>query len=469
MPPRGIPNQTPTERFSLYNEDMGPLGLFHAFSKTVGSLRDRFLPPKPGGQEILLLAEALLSGQGEASDVAVARNFLAAYDALTEEKKLFFLTILDQQFGPDQARLERALTKFQGQPTAQAAQEMREAAESRREVLFRRINLSPGGTRGLLQMREDVLRNLPAVPELASVDADFKHLFSSWFNRGFLVLRRIDWTTPANILEKIIRHEAVHEIASWDDLRRRLEPADRRCFAFFHPTMQDEPLIFVQVALTSDVPVAIVPLLADNRNPIPPGKATFAVFYSISNCQVGLKGISLGDFLIKQVVEDLKLEFPSLKTFITLSPVPGFLRWLTQERGKEASHYVTSGDKDVLALLDTPDWHLEANAANLLKPRLLSAVAAYLLAVRTESGKPIDPVARFHLGNGALLERIHWLSDPTPKGLRQAAGFMVNYLYEPDRIERNQESFATRGEIASSHAVRKYLRSDIQKRFPSPS
>ncbi|MBE0607490.1 MAG: malonyl-CoA decarboxylase [Deltaproteobacteria bacterium] len=443
--------------------------LFHTLSETVDSLRDRLRSPKPGSRDILALAEALLSGQGEASNVAVARKFLAAYDSLAEENRLFFLTLLDQQFGPDQARLERALTKFQDQPIAQAAQEMHEAAESRREVLFRRINLSPGGTRGLLQMREDVLRNLPAHPELASVDADFKHLFSSWFNRGFLVLRRIDWTTPANILEKIIRYEAVHEIASWDDLRRRLEPADRRCFAFFHPTMQDEPLIFVQVALTSDVPVAIVPLLADNRNPIPPGKATFAVFYSISSCQVGLKGISLGDFLIKQVVEDLKREFPSLKTFITLSPVPGFLRWLAQERGKEASLYVTGEDREVLGLLDKPDWHVEENAAKLLKPRLLSAVTAYLLAVKTESGKPIDPVARFHLGNGARLERIHWLSDLTPKGLSQAAGFMVNYLYEPDRIERNQESFATLGEIASSHAVRRYLRSDIRKRFPSPS
>jgi len=392
--------------------------------------------------------------------VAVARKFLAAYEGLTEANRLLFLTLLDRQFGPDRERLERALVEFKDQPMARAAREMREAAESRRDVLFRRINLSPGGTRGLLQMREDVLRNLPAHPELASVDADFKHLFASWFNRGFLVLRRIDWTTPANILEKIIRYEAVHEIASWDDLRRRLEPADRRCFAFFHPTMQDEPLIFVQVALTSEVPVAIVPLLADNRNPIPPGKATFAVFYSISNCQVGLKGISLGDFLIKQVVEDLKREVPSLKTFITLSPVPGFLRWLTQERGKDASHFVTGGDKDVLALLDRPDWHLEANAANMLKPRLLSAVAAYLLAVRTESGRPIDPVARFHLNNGARLERINWLGDVSARGLAQGGGFMVNYLYDPAQIEKNHEAFSREAHVVAARSVHRLVRED---------
>ena len=432
--------------------------LFRSFSENAGGLLDRLGLAKTEKKDILQLAETLLSGRGEASDVAVAKEFLTAYDGLSENEVLSFQTLLDQQFGPDQVRLERALRNLQDQPTAKTAREIHEAAEPRRLELFRRINLSPGGTKGLLQMREDVLRNLHAHPELASVDEDFNHLFSSWFNRGFLVLRRLDWTTPANILEKIIRYEAVHEIASWDDLRRRLEPPDRRCFAFFHPTMEDEPLIFVAIALTTDVPEAIAPLLADRRKPIPAGDATCAVFYSISNCQVGLRGLLLGDFLIKQVVEELKQELPSLKTFVTLSPVPGFLRWLAQERGKEASDHVAEGDKALLALLDGPDWHLDEEAAKTLKPLLLSAVAAYLLVVRTESGKPIDPVARFHLGNGARLERIQWLSDLTPKGLRQAAGFMVNYLYELDRMDRNQEAFAHHGEIASSHAVRKHLR-----------
>ncbi len=443
--------------------------LSRSFSENVGGILDHLRPAKTEKKDILQLAETLLSGQGETSDVAVAREFLTAYDGLAEDKRLFFLSLLDQQFGPDQARLTRALTNYSNSPTAKATLEMQEAAESRRQALFRRITHSPGGTIGLLRMREDVLRNLPAHPELASVDADFKYLFSSWFNRGFLVMKKLDWTSPANILEKIIRYEAVHQIASWDDLRRRLEPSDRRCFAFFHPSMEDEPLIFVEVALTTDVPGAIAPLLADNRTPIPADDAMFAVFYSISNCQVGLKGIPLGNFLIKQVVEELEKELPSLKTFITLSPVPGFLRWLAQERGKEASDHVAEEDKPVLALLDRTDWHLDAEAAKTLKSALLPAIAAYLLVVRTESGKPIDPVARFHLENGARLERVHWQSDLTPKGLRQAAGFMVNYLYELDRIERNQEAFAQHGEIASSHAVRKHLRSDIRKRFSSPS
>jgi len=443
--------------------------LFHTFSEKVGGLLDHLRPAKTDKTDVLRLAETLLSGRGESSHVAVAREFLTAYDDLTETAVLSFLTLLDRQFGPDQARLERGLRNLQENPTAKAAREMYEAAEPRRLALFRRINLAPGGTKGLLKMREDVLRNLPAHPELSSVDEDFKHLFESWFNRGFLVLRRLDWTTPANILEKIIRYEAVHEIASWDDLRRRLEPPDRLCFAFFHPTMDDEPLIFVAVALTSDVPEAIAPLLADNRNPIPADSATCAVFYSISNCQVGLKGVPLGDFLIKKVVEELKKELPSLKTFVTLSPVPGFMRWLAQERGKEASDHVAEEDKALLGLLEGPDWHLDAEAAKTLKTRLLPAVAAYLLVVRTESGKPIDPVARFHLGNGARLERIHWLSDLTPKGLTQAAGFMVNYLYEPDRMDRNQEAFAHHGEIVSSHSVRRLLRSDILKKFKNHS
>lgn len=443
--------------------------LIRAVSETAGSLLARLRPPDQVGQDILVLARTLLSGRGDASDVAVARKFLAVYDGLNEENMLSFLKLLDRQLGPDQARLQRALTDFANAPTNDAAMEMHEAAESRREVLFRRITLAPEGTKGLLRMREDVLRHLPAHPELSSVDADFRHLFSSWFHRGFLEMRKLDWTSPANILEKIIRYEAVHEIGSWDDLRSRLEPPDRCCFAFFHPAMEDEPLIFIAVALTDDIPDAIGPLLSGDRVPIPADDATTAVFYSITSCQTGLQGIPLGNFLIKQVVEQLSDEYPSLKTFVTLSPVPGFLRWLAQERSKDASDRLWHEGRSVLALLDLPEWHLDPDAAKALKSVLLPAVAAYLLVERTESGKPVDPVARFHLGNGARLERIHWQGDRTPKGLGQSAGIMVNYLYEPDRIERNREAFARQGEIDASHAVRKYLRTDVRKRSGAPS
>ncbi|HZD54689.1 MAG TPA: malonyl-CoA decarboxylase [Candidatus Aquicultoraceae bacterium] len=443
--------------------------LVRSFSENVHGLLDRFRPPEKEERDIAALAEALLSGRKEASDVAAARAFLDSYERLTETDRLSFLVVLDREFGLDQARLQKALRNLRDQPTARTAREMHEAAEPRRVELFRRINLAKGGTKGLLRMREDVLRNLPAHLELSAVDEDFKLLFASWFNRGFLVLSRLDWTTPANILEKIIRYEAVHEIAGWDDLRRRLEPTDRRCFAFFHPTMEDEPLIFVAVALAPGVPDAIGPLLANDRDPLPAAEATTAVFYSISSCQAGLKGVPLGDFLIKQVVEELRQELPSLKTFVTLSPVGGFLRWLAQERAKEVSDYLAEEDRSALALLDRPDWHLDPDADGMLKPRLLPAVAAYLLAARNDAGKPLDPVARFHLGNGARLERICWKGDLSPKGLGQAAGFMVNYLYELDRMERNREAFVRHGEIAASHAVRRHLRAEVRKRSGSPT
>lgn len=443
--------------------------LVRAVSETAGSLLARLRPPEKGGQDIVVLARTLLAGRGDASDVAMARQFLAGYDGLTEEGRLSFLVLLHRQFGPDQARLQRALTDFANAPTDNAAMEMHEAAESRRQVLFRRITLAPEGTKGLLRMREDVLRHLSAHPELSSVDADFKHLFSSWFHRGFLEMRKLDWTSPANILEKIIRYEAVHEIGSWDDLRSRLKPPDRCCFAFFHPAMEDEPLIFIAVALTADIPDAIGPLLAGDRIPISAADATTAVFYSITSCQAGLQGIPLGNFLIKQVVEQLSDEHPSLKTFVTLSPVPGFLRWLAQERSKDAPDHLSPEDRAVLALLDRPEWHRDPDAARKLQSVLLPAVAAYLLVERTESGKPVDPVARFHLGNGARLERVHWEGDRTPKGIGQSAGIMVNYLYEPDRMERNREAFARQGEIDASHAVRKYLRTDLRKRSGTPS
>jgi malonyl-CoA decarboxylase len=409
------------------------------------------------------LAERLLSVRGEVSGVSAATELLVAYQGLPEADKLAFLLHLERQFGPERTRLERALSKFAGDPTEGAAQEMHEAAEPRRQELFRRINLAPGGTNALLAMREDVLRNLADHPELAAVDGDFRHLFSSWFNRGFLVLRRIDWSSPASLLEKIIRYEAVHEIAGWDDLRRRVAPSDRRCFAFFHPTLSEDPLIFLEVALTRGIPDAIGPLLAKERVSIPAGEATTAVFYSISNCQAGLKGVPLGHFLIKQVVEELKRELPSLKVFITLSPVLGFMRWLEKERNAADSKHLTDADRAALALLDRPNWHLETETVKALKSVLMPAAAGYLLLARTASGKPVEPVARFHLGNGARLERIHWMSDVSPKGLAQGAGIMANYLYELERIEENRQIFTASGEMPASHAVRKLLRSEARR------
>ncbi len=281
------------------------------------------------------LCEELLSGRGEASGVALAREILTRYDELTTGPRIAFFEALATRFGVDRERIDAAVDAWTREGSDEAAVELHLAAEPRRQELFRRINLAPGGTAALVAMREDLMDAMVHRDDLAAVDQDFVHLFSSWFNRGFLVLRHIDWSTPAIILEKIIRYEAVHQIRDWDDLRRRIDPPDRRCYAFFHPALNDEPLIFVEVAFTGAIPNAIGPILEKGGNAIAPERATTAVFYSISNCQRGLTGVSFGSFLIKQVVEEVSREFARLSNFVTLSPVPGFANWLARERRSE--------------------------------------------------------------------------------------------------------------------------------------
>ncbi|HYA73078.1 MAG TPA: malonyl-CoA decarboxylase family protein, partial [Roseiarcus sp.] len=317
---------------------------------------------------------------------------------------------------------------------------------------------APGGTLALVRMREDLLAHASENPSLAAFDQDFVHLFASWFNRGFLVLRRIDWTTPANILEKIIRYEAVHAIQGFDDLRRRLEPGDRRLYAFFHPALGDEPLIFVEVALTDSVPAAIAPLLQADRAELPPQGATTAVFYSISNAQRGLARVSFGNFLIKQVVEELKRELPRLQNFVTLSPAPGFAAWLRRERADDKSIYLTPEARRALALLDHANWTKKPAAVEAVNKALTLLAAHYLLHARTRAGGVIDPVARFHLGNGAKVERLNPLGDLSAAAMGQSHGLMVNYLYELDQIEKNHEAFVNKNEVAASSAVRRLAR-----------
>ncbi len=409
-------------------------------------------------EELGVLADALISERGEASGVARARELLDAYTSASPEVKLEFLKLLAERFGAEPRRIEQAIAKYQADPGPELARGLHEAAEARLQELLRRLNLAPGGTEVLVRMREDVLREIRGHPELKRIDADFRHLFVSWFNRGFLNLRRIEWSTPASILEKIIQYEAVHEINGWAELRARLDPPDRKCFAFFHPTLVDEPLIFVEVALTRSIPDSIAPLLDGSRLPIDPGRATTAVFYSISNCQDGLQGVSFGNFLIKQVVEELRREMPHLRTFVTLSPVPGFTQWLA----RDAKALLPEAELGILKAIGTPEWYRSADTETVLRPLLSKAVATYLLVAKHSSGKPRDPVARFHLNNGARLERVNWLGDVSPKGLREAAGFMVNYVYDLDEIEANHEAFAHNQAIASSRHVRNLLRAKPQ-------
>jgi malonyl-CoA decarboxylase len=411
---------------------------------------------KQDASGLIELCEALLSGRGEASGAAMAREVLDRYHHLDAASRVAFFETLTRDFGPDRERLAQAIESWRAQPSDEDASDLHFASEPRRQELIRRLNLAPGGTSELVAMRADLLAAMNGHRDLAALDHDVVHLLTSWFNRGFLVLRRIDWSTPANILEQIIRYEAVHEIRDWNDLRRRIDPIDRRCYAFFHPALVDEPLIFVEVALTEAIPAAIAPLLAEDRKLVAIERARTAVFYSISNTQRGLGGISFGSFLIKQVVEELRRELPRLENFVTLSPVPGFMPWLKQADDVP----VTDEDRTLLAHLDEPNWFENADLAAQLRAVLEPLAAHYFLKARTAKGRLIDSVARFHLGNGARLERIDWMGDLSPKGLRESAGLMVNYLYRLEDIEKNHEAYANQGEIAASSAVKKLLKNE---------
>jgi malonyl-CoA decarboxylase len=448
------------------------------FDRLLSSIADRGrawvkiptdLPPQ--GQ-MRSLAESLLGEKGEASGAALARALIERYGALEPADRLGFLLFLSEGFAPDYAALKQAAEHYLAEPSAEAAARLGETAEPPRQELLRRINMGPSGTATLVAMRETILGLLEAHPSLKPLDSDLKHLLASWFNRGFLELRRIDWHTPAVVLEKLIEYEAVHEIQGWEDLRRRLGP-DRRCFAFFHPALVDEPLIFVEVALVNGLAGAIRPLLA---TPEPGAAATTpdtAIFYSISNCQRGLRGISFGNFLIKQVVEELKAELPSLNRFATLSPVPGFRAWLDQRLAASARYVLKPEERAAIAavtggggtkgalrrLLAEPGWHEAPAIAAALEGPLLRLCAAYLTENKAGKG-PADAVARFHLGNGAVLQQINWLANPGQRGLAESFGLMVNYLYDLDRIEANHEAFAHQGQVAHSDAVAATLRAE---------
>ncbi|MGB8119044.1 MAG: malonyl-CoA decarboxylase, partial [Pseudolabrys sp.] len=406
----------------------------------------------------------LLSGRGEASGVARAREILGRYTELTTGPRIAFFEALAERFGTDPARLEQAISSWRANPSDLTAAEVHAASEPRRQELFRRLNLAPGGTVALVRMREQLMDFLGhRQKDLAAVDADFVHLFSSWFNRGFLVLRHIDWSTPAIVLEKIIRYEAVHEIRGWDDLRRRIDPPDRRCYAFFHPALVDDPLIFVEVAVEREIPGAIAPILASGRQQfVEPDKARIAVFYSISNCQRGLTGVSFGNFLIKQVVEEICRELPKLTTFVTLSPVSGFARWLAGELKDENSSAINAGDRITFELLERPHWWTDPEIFSQLEGPLMRAAAWYFLRARNRRGTPVDPVARFHLGNGARLERINWLADTSERAIEQAYGLMVNYQYDLDHIEKNHEAYAEGRTVVASGAVQRLLRPPLE-------
>lgn len=402
------------------------LSFFADLLSTVFERRYRSaLEPDLEGRSLPELCDDLLGSSGEISGAVTARHILDRYAGMGAAEKLGFFTYLTDELGIDADAVRTTLTAFETAPSSQTYRAFSAAAEPKRQELARRLNQIPGATAQLVQMRDDLLQVVGKRPELGPVDQDLRHLLSSWFNRGFLVLRPIDWESPAEVLEKIIAYEAVHAIGSWDDLRRRVQPSDRRCFAYFHPAMPNEPLIFVEVALTHGVPGSVQALLSEERDVLPAEEADTAVFYSISNCQSGLAGISFGNSLIKQVVADLSRDLPVLETFVTLSPIPGLMAW---------------AQENALEIGETPDAQRQR-------------AAQYLLMAKRDNGSPRDPVARFHLGNGALVHDVHAGADLSPNGMAQSAGVMVNYLYDRASIAQNHEGYAASYQIAASTQV----------------
>jgi malonyl-CoA decarboxylase len=412
-------------------------------------------------RRLVVSCKKLLSERGEAAGVSLAKITLDLYRELDDKERARFFAALLAEFSPDPTRVLAAATAYAAAPSASNLSQLSIAAEPPRQELLRRLNRAPGGTATILRMREVLLEMKREQTELDAVDWDLRHLLSSWFNPGFLQIVRVDWHTPAYLLEQIIAHEAVHEIRGWNDLRRRLA-VDGRCFAFFHPALPDEPLIFLEVALMDRMADSVPPLLDAQSTSGDPGKATTAVFYSISNCQPGLRGISLGNFLIKNVVDVLSKELPRLKVFCTLSPIPGFAAWLgSQLRGRfaEQSDPLAQALKAIAGTLGTDvakigsDPDSAAGRLAPLKEPLMQLCATYLLHRSDGSDPTRDSVARFHLNNGAKLDRINWLADTSKKGLRDSLGLMVNYLYEPKTIEENHQRFV-QGNIVASRRVR---------------
>jgi len=433
----------------------------HFIAELVGAIRRKALSAGDEGargaahnrsaaERLHIACSMLMQQMGDAARIAVADEALSAYAQLDGREKQHFFEMLRDDYGADPERIRKAYEIWNADPGPQAAARLFDAVEPARQSLLRYLNLAPGATSRLVAMRSDLLDCIREIPDLQAVDHDFQHLLVSWFNRGFLTMRQINWRTPASILERIMAYESVHPIKGWEDLRRRLASHDRRIYAFFHPATGDEPLIFVEVALTHGVPETIATILeAPVEDEASQAEADTAVFYSINNSLAGLKGVSFGNFLIKQVVNQLSIEFPSLRRFVTLSPAPGFARWLENAKDPRA--------RELVQALKSSDWQDNAQRIGELRPQIEAFAAYYFVKAKNERGLPLDPVARFHLGNGASAWKVNWPANISPQSLKTAYGLMVNYLYEPEAIEMQHERFVREGYVAHGASLAKEL------------
>ena len=412
------------------------------FEKPIKSKSFNFFSEKKKSNSTKDFIENVSSAKGEVSALVYAELLMQHCEQLSDNDLLDFFKLIRDNYEISTKDLSVAIESYKTEQSSNNLINLLKLSEPKRREVFRRCNGISRGTIRLVNIRKKLLELLKNNSELKAVDHDMVYLFKNWFNRGFLILRPINWETPAHILEKIIAYEAVHQINSWDELRARLAPKDRRCFAFFHPAMQDEPIIFVEVALMKDIPAKIEDVLREKRDILDPEETSVAVFYSISNCQKGLAGISFGNFLIKQVANDLNLEFKNLKKFITLSPVPGFRKWIRNKFPKI----------DIkLEKCVTPEHFLKNHDL------IMHHVGNYFMKSDRPDGLPNDPVARFHLGNGASLEQVNFLGDSSINGKVLSAGIMVNYLYDLDKVEKNHELLISEKKINISKQAKNSL------------
>ena len=428
---------------------------FNFFNDLINSLFDK--PNKKKSFNFFSDKKKILSSKDFVDNVALAKGEVSALgyaeflmqhcEKLDEKELIIFFKLMRENFDISSLELSQAVDEYKVNSNSENLITLMKFSEPKRREIFRRCNGISRGTIRLVNLRKRLLGILKKNPELKAVDYDLVYLLKNWFNRGFLILRPINWETPAHILEKIIAYEAVHEINSWDELRLRLAPKDRRCFAFFHPAMQDEPIIFVEVALMKNIPSKIQDVLEEKRDFLEPDEANVAVFYSISNCQKGLSGISFGNFLIKQVANDLKFEFNNIKKFVTLSPVPGLRNWIKNKKPKFEM---------ILEKFKKSEQFLK------VEPSLMNCAGNYFLNSDRSDGMPNDPVARFHLGNGASLEQINYLGDTSLNGLNLSGGLMVNYLYDLDKVEENHEAYTSENKLNISKNAKKDLIQHIE-------
>ena len=417
--------------------------LSEILARIAGTGRSRTKAVDDTAASLISLCHSLVRDVSEAEGLKISRQILDIYAAADVAEKAAFFLAVSREFGPDDTALSAAVANW-SPGDIDAARALHFVAEPQTQELIRTINRVPGATSELVAMRADLLALAKQNPQLRGLDSDFQHLFKSWFNRGFLEMRQINWSTSAQILEKIITYEAVHEIADWDDLRQRVGDPDRMLFAFFHPAMPDDPLIFVEVALLSEIPNAIGPILAVDRKKTELDTATVATFYSISNCHAGLRGVSFGNFLIKQVVAELQKLRPNLKTFVTLSPVPGLRKWAEQSL-LNGDALLSDTDKATLSQLGENDLPQDDFVTKL--------AARFLIEAKRASGTAADPVAHFHLGNGATLLRVHPGADQSPRGIANSWGVMVNYLYDGETIEQNHQVYANNHDVSASSNI----------------